>query len=59
MGRLGLEPRADRLKAECSTTELATHIVNCNVFYCNTATVISAKSDRQNSNHWTARGSEL
>lgn len=27
MGRLGLEPRADRLKAECSTTELATHLL--------------------------------
>jgi hypothetical protein len=25
MGRLGLEPRTNRLKAECSTTELATH----------------------------------
>lgn len=25
MGRLGFEPRADRLKAECSTAELATH----------------------------------
>ncbi len=24
MGRLGIEPRANRLKAECSTAELAT-----------------------------------
>ncbi len=24
MGRLGFEPRTSRLKAECSTTELAT-----------------------------------
>ena len=26
MGRLGFEPRTSRLKAECSTTELATPI---------------------------------
>lgn len=25
MGRLGFEPRTNRLKAECSTAELATH----------------------------------
>ena len=26
MGRLGFEPRTSRLKAECSTTELATRL---------------------------------
>lgn len=25
MGRLGFEPKTNRLKAECSTAELATH----------------------------------
>ena len=25
MGRVGIEPTTDRLKAECSTTELPTH----------------------------------
>ena len=27
MGRLGFEPRTSRLKAECSTTELATRFI--------------------------------
>lgn len=28
MGRLGFEPKTNRLKAECSTAELATHAVS-------------------------------
>jgi hypothetical protein len=27
MGRLGFEPRTNRLKAECSTAELATRVI--------------------------------
>lgn len=40
MGRLRLELRTNRLKAECSTTELATRLLRFfgeprNVYYCN------------------------
>ena len=34
MGRLGLEPRTSRLKAECSTTELATHAIEVKADRC-------------------------
>lgn len=34
MGRLGFEPRTNRLKAECSTAELATRVRHLHaVFY--------------------------
>jgi hypothetical protein len=32
MGRLGFEPKTNRLKAECSTAELATRCVFVNKF---------------------------
>ena len=41
MGRLGFEPRANRLKAEYSTIELATHadlflhtVINTSINFC-------------------------
>ncbi len=38
MGRLGFEPRTNRLKAECSTAELATLklVQFCSAYYDNT-----------------------
>ena len=40
MGRLGFEPRTSRLKAECSTTELASLIAFGNVFQYSTAQLL-------------------
>lgn len=40
MGRLGFEPRTSRLKAECSTTELASPIAFGNVFQYSTARLL-------------------
>lgn len=37
MGRLGFEPKTNRLKAECSTAELATH--TCKRFHAPFSTI--------------------
>ena len=40
MGRLGFEPRTSRLKAECSTTELATPLLRLEGTCCGVFTAV-------------------